>query len=745
MVEEAQGSSGWRRLLQGKRRSGGADQKLSGVILAKPSDFVALHGRNVSLILEHAPGAAPFWRYWGPRLPDGATPGGRIRDARVIPGFSLDADQPLSVFPTFGAGWFHQSALLAHRDGADFCQAWTSSSMTQTAPGRALRIDLADDIAMIAIAIDIALDADSDTLTVETAIENRGAAPLDLQWLAAATLPLPSSVASVRYYVGRHNHEFEECEDRLGRALWRRENRRGLTSHESFPGALALCEGAGRDSGLAYGAQFAWSGNHAQLIERLDDGGRQWQLGEWLAPGEARLAPGEKLQTPAVLATCSAAGTNGVAANFHRAIRQRISWPGGAMRPRPVHLNTWEAVYFDHDADELKRLADAAAAIGVERFVLDDGWFKGRAHDAAGLGDWTVDARKYPEGLRPLADHVIAAGMEFGLWVEPEMVNPDSDLFRAHPDWALAVKGRPQITARNQLVLDLARPEVSGRLFAAIDALLRELPVSYLKWDHNRDLALAGGADAKAAYRRQTLAAYRLIDRLRAAHPEVEIEACAGGGGRIDAGIIARTHRFWTSDCLDALERLAIQRGFLQFMPPEIMGAHVGAAPSHATGRIQSIDFRAAVALPGHLGVELDVRKLGDADRAALASWIARYKSLRGLVHGGATWLGEAGDHVCWQAHGSATEAAVFVCRTAPASDRHAPPLRLPMLDPARAYQVRILAAVGHFPFRPQRRPVLEALTGEGARFDGAWLVAAGLPLPPLPAEGALIIHCAVC
>lgn len=745
MVEGAQRPSGWRRLLQGKRRQRGADQDLSGVILAKPSDFVALHGRGVSLILETARGAAPLWRYFGPRLPDGATPGGLLRDGRVIPTFALDADQPLSVFPTFGAGWFHQSALLAHRAGADFCQAWTSASMTQATPGRALRIDLADDVAKIAVTINIAIDPGSDTLTIETSIENRGAAPLDVQWLAAATLPLPSSIASVRYYAGRHNHEFEECEEPLGRALWRRENRRGLTSHESFPGALALGEGAGRDAGLAYGAQLAWSGNHAQLIERLDDGGRQWQFGEWLAPGEARLAPGERLQAPAALATCSTAGTNGVAANFHRAIRQRISWPGGAMRPRPVHLNTWEAAYFDHDVGELKGLADAAAAIGVERFVLDDGWFKGRAHDAAGLGDWTVDARKYPQGLRPLADHVIAAGMEFGLWIEPEMVNPDSDLFRAHPDWALAVKGRAQITARNQLVLDLARAEVSDHLFAALDALLNELPVSYLKWDHNRDLALAGGADGRAAYRRQTLAAYRLIDRLRAAHPAVEIEACAGGGGRIDAGIIARTHRFWTSDCLDALERLSIHRGFLQFMPPEIMGAHVGAAPSHATGRVQSIDFRAAAALPGHFGVELDVRKLGDADRAALASWIARYKSLRRLLHGGETWLGEAGDRIFWQAHGSALEAAVFVYRTAPASDRQAPPLRLPMLDPSRVYKLRILAAAGHFPFRPQRRLVFEALNGEGARFDGAWLIEAGLPLPPLPAEGALILYCSAC
>lgn len=711
----------------------------------KRQDYLVLHGSDVSLVLETPAGKAPLWRYWGPRLPDGIRPPGAIRDQLVTPTFSLDDDFPLSLFPTFGAGWFEESALRAHRQGADFHQAFTHAAVDLSAAENAARVTLADDVAKIEVVIDIALDPDSDVLTLATRIANRGDRALDIDWLASGVAPLPSSVRRVRYFSGRHNREFEPCEDVLGRALWRRENRRGITSHDCFPGAIALADGATCDQGLVYGAQLAWSGNHAQSIERLDDGRRQWQFGEWLAPGEARLAPGETMTAPPLLATCSAQGTNGAARNFHRAIRKRMKWPGGAMRPRPVHLNTWEAVYFDHDQAKLWELATAAAALGVERFVLDDGWFKGRANDAAGLGDWTPDKTKYPEGLRPLAEHVIAAGMEFGLWVEPEMVNSDSDLYRAHGDWALAVDGRPRLTGRNQLVLDLSRDEVRDYLFTSIDALLSSLPISYLKWDHNRDLAFGGDKAGRPAYRRQTLGAYRLIDRLRAAHPDVEIEACAGGGGRIDAGIIERTHRFWTSDCLDALVRLTIHRGFLQFMPPEIMGAHVGASPSHATGRIQSLAFRIAVAAPGHFGVELDPQKLGADERAALADWIKRYKLLRGIVHGGRTWLGEAGDHVVFEAHGAAEELALFVYRTDPGVDRQSPALRLPMLDPSRRYLVRILASAGHVMFRPERRALIERLFGDGAEFDGAWLAEAGLPLPPIGAEGALVFHLAVC
>ena len=672
-------------------------------------DFITLHSPACTAIWEVRPDEAPLWRYWGPRLPDGVVPPAPLRDTRPEPSFSLHFDQPLSVFPTMGMGWFGQSALLASRAGFDWAQQITATRVELIEHG--VRFHLADDVARIAMVLTARLDPATDTLALSTTLTNTGEGGLDVAWLASGTVPLPDDAATVRSYGGRHNSEFVPIDDTLTRSQWRRENRRGLTSHDCIPAAIVQCA-----DGSAYGAQLAWSGNHLQCIEWLDDGRRQWQMGTGLAPGEIRLAAGESLSTPDMLATCSAEGANGVSWAFHRAIRARMTWPDGVMKPRPVHLNTWEGFYFDHDLDALKELADAAAKVGIERFVLDDGWFKGRDDDTSSLGDWVVDARKYPDGLAPLANHVVALGMEFGLWVEPEMINPDSDLYRAHPEWALHIAGRPLLGARNQLVLDMSLPDVRDYLFEAVAQHVRSLPISYLKWDHNRDLTHAG---AQATFHAQVLGAYDLMARLRAAFPAVEIEACAGGGGRIDAGVIAHTHRFWTSDCIDAISRVGIQRGFLQFMPPEVMGSHVGACPAHSTGRMQSMPFRAGVALPGHFGVELDLRKLTEAETADLAATIARYKALRGQLHAGRVWQGEAGDSVVWQAHGDETNLLLIVTRIAPTTMRHQPHLRLPMLDATRRYRV--------------------VRNGVETEADGAWLSRMGLPLPPMKGEDVLV------
>lgn len=712
-------------------------------------DFLILHSRRSSVVLECPPDEAPLWRYWGPRLPDAATPGTALRDTRPLPSFMLDFDQPLTVAPTFGVGWFGQSALLAHRDGQDFAQAFTRCDvewLQQDAAGSAVCLHLHDDVARLRLDLTLRLDAASDVLVLQSVLHNLGDAPLDVQWLAAGTLRLPGHCDGVRSYAGQHVHEFMLQVDPLTRSLWRKESRRGRTSHDCFPGAVVTTPGTTNDTGLVFGAHLAWSGNHQQTVEWLHDGLYQWQMGEWLAPGEGRLLPGQALHSPELVATCSTAGLNGLAANFHTELRRRLNWPGGTMKPRPVHLNTWEGFYFDVHPGPVQELATAAAAVGIERFVLDDGWFHGRHHDRAALGDWWPDETKFPNGLGELIAHVNALGMEFGLWVEPEMVNPDSDLFRAHPEWALQIAGRPLLTARNQLVLDLARPEASDYLFEKIAALLAAHPIGYLKWDLNRDLAPAGLANGTAGYRAQIHAAYALMDRLRAAHPNVEIESCSGGGGRIDFGVLRHTHRVWTSDCIDALSRVDIQRGFLQFFPPEIMGAHVGTAPSHTTGRTQSMAFRAAVALPGHLGVELDVRQLSDADTAELRGWIDVYKQLRDRLHHGRVWLGEGGDGLRWQLHGdeAASDLVLLVLRPQPSSHRYTPTLRLPMLDPAARYRVREVLPAGTV--RPTGRhhtaPFFDTInTPEGLVLDGAWLAHAGLPMPRTQAETAFLVR----
>ena len=370
------------------------------------------------------------------------------------------------------------------------------------------------------------------------------------------------------------------------------------------------------------------------------------------------------------------------------------------------------------------------AETAIRRLGLDQLW-------------WIVtpgNPLKNTSGLAPLAEHVVGLGMAFGLWVEPEMINPDSDLYRAHPDWCLHLEGRARPTARNQLVLDLAREEVVEHLFAQIGALLEALPITYLKWDHNRDLAPAGHV-GRAAYRRQIEGAWRLMDRLRAKWPHVEIEACAGGGGRIDAGIIRRTHRFWTSDCIDAVSRMEIQHGFLQFMPPEIMGAHIGASPSHSTERSQALDFRAAVALPGHLGLEFDLRTMSAAEREELEAWIALYKRLRERLHTGKVWRGAAGDGVVWQTHGDEDSLILFAYRLAPPVDKYAPRLRLPMLRGAGPVRVRRIAQPQSHRRPRSSAPAFAAMAQEGVVMDGAWLALDGLPLPEMATEACEIFE----
>ena len=295
--------------------------------------------------------------------------------------------------------------------------------------------------------------------------------------------------------------------------------------------------------------------------------------------------------------------------------------------------------------------------------------------------------------------------------------------------------GAPQPTARNQLVLNLSLPAVEDYLFSSLDCLLSDVPIAYLKWDHNRELAPAGGLG-------QVQGLYRLLARLRAAHPHVEIESCAGGGGRIDVGIAAFTHRFWTSDNLDAVSRATIQRGFQAFFPPELMGAHVGASPAHATGRRQSLGFRAGVALPGHFGVEMDPSKLPETEQAELAGWIAFHKQWRHLLHGQTLAMGEGADGLVWQASGDGAEWVLFVTRIAPPQDRRPQPLTLPFLAGAAPVQVRLLARAGTLPHKGFGEPeMLAALSGDGVTFPANWLAHAGLPLPPLLAEIVAVFH----
>ena len=417
--------------------------------------------------------------------------------------------------------------------------------------------------------------------------------------------------------------------------------------------------------------------------------------------------------------------------------------PSTRRKPRPVHYNTWEAVYFDHGIDKLKAIASKAAEIGVERFVLDDGWFGSRRDDRAGLGDWVVSDAVYPQGLKPLIDHVTGLGMEMGIWFEPEMVNPDSDLYRAHPDWVLGIDGVEQIPFRHQYGLDISRPEVADHLFARIDAILADHDIGYVKWDMNRDLNHPGDWMGRPRAHAQVRALWALIDRIRAAHPAVEIESCSSGGARADYGILARTDRVWTSDSNDALDRQSIQRGASFFLPLEVMGAHVGPGRCHQTGRSLSMGMRAGTALMGHMGIELNLLTEPDRQLEQLKRAVAIYKTHRELLHTGDFHRLETPDYlnVVGVVSADRREALYSVAFLKGHASSLPDRVHLPGLDGARRYRVRV---VWPTTWRSIMKPsVVETmdLAGAGHGVSGAALERIGLQLPLTLPETVLLFH----
>ena len=556
--------------------------------------------------------------------PDGDWQADIAQRAKRVNG--MDVAAPSAVYlPTGGMGNFGWPAIQGHRNGEDFILEPTQWQVEEKE--QSLHLIGHDSIAQIEIRLTFTRAV---VLVMQTQLCNLGATNYTLERCMAGSVFIPGGAETITSYRGKWGQEFQETTEPAGQALWLLENRKGRTSHDRFPAVLVKAMGGG-----VYGLHLGWSGNHVTAIDRLDDGQSMVHMGELFEPGEMILAPGATYVSPKLYAEREGWGdVEDMSPMFHRTVRENIlTWPTAKMKPRPVLLNTWEGNYFTHDVTRLKQQATAAAALGIERFVLDDGWFGKRDDDTSSLGDWHIDKRKYPDGLKPLIDHVVSLGMEFGIWFEPEMVSQNSDLFRAHPDWLLQVKGRPLLDSRHQQVLDLSRREVSDYLFRCIHDILKDNAIAYIKWDMNRDLTHVGGADGRAKTAAQTRAVYGLMARVRAAHPDVEIESCASGGGRADYGILEHTHRVWISDCTDALERLTIQRGARRFLPPEIMGNHISASPNHQTHRRHTLAFRAIVAFFGHLGVELDPTKLSEADRTELADWIALHKSLRPVLH----------------------------------------------------------------------------------------------------------------
>lgn len=718
-------------------------------------DYRHLRAAGTSLVLDCTGERLPRVLHWGADLGDtgdtgGADGTGPLADlatasaARQMTN-TLDLPVPLSLLPEHSAGWLGTPGLTGHRDGADFSTAFTVRTMrtvrTPDLPqSHQLTVSAVDEHARLGLVLEIELTA-TGLVRQRATVTNRdnGPRPYVLDGLLL-TLPVPAHATELLDLTGRHLRERspQRHEFTLGTHL--RENRRGRTGTDATLLHLAGERGFGFRTGEVWGLHVAWSGNHRTLAERTPAGVSLLGAGETLLSGEVLLAGGESYTSPWIVGSYGH-GLDELAGRFHGQLRARTRHP---RRPRPVTLNTWEAVYFQQDLGRLTALADAAAEVGAERFVLDDGWFRGRRHDRAGLGDWYVDETVWPDGLHPLVDHVRSLGLEFGLWVEPEMISPDSDLARAHPEWILATGGRLPPESRHQQVLDLGHAGAYDHLLERLDALVTEYDIDYLKWDHNRDLVEAGHSPTGAAgVHAQTAAVYRLLDELRARQPELEIESCSSGGGRIDLGILERTDRVWTSDCIDALERQQIQRWTGLLLPPELLGAHVGSPVAHTTGRTHTLDFRAGTALFGHFGIEWDLTAADAGERARLAEWVAAHKRLRPLLHTGTVVHGDHPDPALW-VHGvvaaDRSHALYALVQRATGVVSPASQVRLPGLDPDARYQVRPCRP-GDGAEGPHRSAPLWWEQPDGVELTGRMLAVAGVRAPTLHPERLVLVE----
>jgi len=594
------------------------------------SGLVHLTAGGVSLVLDCRGDALPAVVHWGAAL-------GPVTDAEldalaaaaVAPVSPNEADVPvrLAVLPEPHRGWTGRPGLSGHRDGRDWSPAFTVTALDVT--DTTVTADGADDTAGLSVRVVVEM-LSSGLVRTRAAVTNTAEGTYTVDDLTVA-LPIPSRAREILDFAGRWGKERTPQRRALVVGTHEREGRKGRTGSDAATVLTVGTPAFGFARGEVWGVHTAWSGNHRHFAERLATGRQVVGGGELLLPGEVRLGTGGTYEGPWVYAAYGD-GLDDQARRFHRWVRSRPQHP---RTPRPMTINVWEAVYFDHDLARLTDLAERAARLGVERYVLDDGWFRHRRDDHAGLGDWYVDEDVWPDGLGPIVDRVRALGMQFGLWFEPEMVNEDSDLARAHPEWIMQADGRLPIRSRDQQVLDLAIPEAFAYVLERMTAIIGEYAIDYVKWDHNRDLVEAGHPGGGAAVHEQTLAAYRLMATLKERFPALEIESCSSGGSRVDLAVLEHTDRVWVSDDIDPLERQQMHRWTQQLLPPELLGAHIASGKNHTTGRVHDLAFRAGTAIIGHLGIEWDLTLATEAEETALAAWVERYVQDRALLHGG--------------------------------------------------------------------------------------------------------------
>ena len=585
-----------------------------------------------------------------------------------------------------------------------------------------LRITLEDPAADLAVELAYGVFEDCDLITRSVQVRNCGSAPVRLRQCASLCLDFQRSDLDLITFDGCHMMERAPSRAPLRSGVQGVGSVRGTSSHQHNPFVVLCDREANEDYGLCYGAMLLYSGNFQAQAEasqydnvRLVMGINPYQFCWTLEPDATFTAPEAAL-------VCSPSGLGQMSRQFHRAIREHLIQDPLRGARRPVLINNWEATYFSFDAEKLADIAKTAAPLGIELFVMDDGWFGKRDDDNSGLGDWVVNHSKLPGGLEALVPRLKELGMSFGIWIEPEMVSEDSDLYREHPDWALRIPGRVPARGRNQLVLDFSRPEVRRRVYGQIKAVLASADVSYVKWDMNRSLSDVWSAALPPqrqgeVFHRYVLGVYEMLDQLRRDFPHILIEGCAGGGGRFDAGMLYYTPQIWCSDNTDAIDRLRIQYGTSFGYPVSAMGAHVSVVPNEENGRITPMETRGVVAMSGTFGYEMDLSAVPQEEQAIIRRQTAFFKEHYDLIQQGdyyrLTDPFQNGPYTAWeQVSPDRREALVSLVFTSLRAAQPFRTLRLKGLDPQQTYQVN-----------------------GGGSWPGDVLMAAGYPLPMLSGD----------
>lgn len=695
--------------------------------------MIHLRQQSSSIIFEEE-GDSLSILHWGRAISDLSGESLHKATTRPWPHGGLDLAPGNLLLRENARGWIGRPALRGHRNGVSVAHYFTLVSCKQSGQSLTARFD--DKKAGLAVELKYELTP-SDVLLIDGTVTNHGDGHFYLEQFLY-WLPLAEQADQTLDFYGHWTKERQPQRRDIGYGITSREGYEGRSGHDYTITQIALNSKTGFRSGDAWSLAMAWSGNNIHHVERLIDGHKSIGAGEYLLPGEIILKKGESYQAPRAIASFSPDGLDGITNNHYAWVRSRPNHVTH-KRPRPLTLNMWEAVYFDHNEDAIKAIVDKAAEIGVERVVLDDGWFGARRNDKAGLGDWVVSPAAWPNGLDGIIKYINDKGLEFGLWFEGEMVNRDSDIYRAHPEWILQESGRIPIEGRWQQVLDLTKEGAYNHVLEQVDAVLTAHNIAYIKWDHNRHLT-DPVSDGRPVVKRQTEAIYRLFDELKRRHPGLEIESCASGGGRIDLGMIEHADRFWTSDQNDPLERQQIQRWSAMAIPPEMLGTHVGPTVGHQMHRTHSISFRVLNALFGHAGIEWDITEATPEEIKVLKAFVAFYKKHRSLLHSGTLVRSDeiTGNAFLYGTVSQDKREALFTYMQLTSLDDFGPKqTTFAGLNPHQRYRISVIEEISSIEFTqkafPGWWPSVE-LTGEEAEH-------VGLQLPILKPEQGLMFH----